>query len=119
MENIPQSRLLLASTALGAVLSAVWGLVEAQPAHGPPQLCPLSDEQTQKSIDAFAKLVPTYHHPRCERCHGALDVFAENTPHGGGVQGDETGCDTCHTEGLQGERWMTPSKGHNFVGKDA
>lgn len=103
--------------ALAACLAC--GCAQAQPKARPAQLCPLSDEQTQKSIDAFAKLVPTYHHPRCERCHGALDVFAENTPHGGGVQGDETGCDACHTEGLQGERWMTPSKGHNFVGKDA
>ncbi len=84
-----------------------------------PNICPLSDEQTRKSLEAFDKLVPTFHHPRCERCHGGLDVFAENTAHGGGQQGDDTGCDTCHDRVPGGGRWQLPIPAHFFVHKDA
>ena len=39
-------------------------------------VCPLSDSQAQKSIDAFAKIVPTLtQEPRCLNCHGGVDPF--------------------------------------------
>ena len=41
-------------------------------------VCPLSDAQTQKSIDAFAKLVPVFtQEPRCLNCHGGVDPFSD------------------------------------------
>ena len=108
-------------------LCSVWTAAHAQSAASGAKLCPLSDEQTQKSIEAFDKLVPVFRDPRCIRCHGELDVFAANTPHEGGERRreeetaeriDDT-CNVCHDQVAGGERWMTPSPGHAFVGKDA
>jgi hypothetical protein len=46
-------------------------------------VCPLTAEQTQKSIQAFAQITPLLHHPRCENCHGGVDPFSETGNHGG------------------------------------
>src|SRR5688572_16439253 len=37
--------------------------------------CPLSESQTQKSIEAFAEIFPFLaHEPRCVNCHGAVNA---------------------------------------------
>jgi hypothetical protein len=38
-------------------------------------VCTLSDEQTRKAIDAFARLMPVFHHDRCANCHHKIDPF--------------------------------------------
>ena len=75
-------------------------------------VCPLSEEQVQKSIDAFAKIVPTLtQEPRCLNCHGGVDPFANPTNHAGGTVKQEppqpdpdnpgkflNACAECHSE---------------------
>jgi hypothetical protein len=99
-------------------------------------VCPLSDAQVQKSIEAFAKLVPTLtREPRCLNCHGGVDPFSDEakgdstdpnaprTAHGPGkVEADE--CMNCHSD-MPPKRDGSPSKWalatpeHSFLGKDA
>jgi len=101
-------------------------------------VCPLSDEQVQKSIDAFAKIVPTLtQEPRCVNCHGGVDPFARPTTHGGGTlkheppepDPDNPGrflnpCAECHSEmppkrnGSESQ-WRLANPEHFFKGKDA
>jgi hypothetical protein len=39
-------------------------------------VCPLSDEQAQKSIQAFDKIAQVFTgEPRCVNCHGAVNPF--------------------------------------------
>lgn len=88
-------------------------------------VCPLSDEQIQKSIDAFAKIVPTLtQEPRCVNCHGGVDPFAKPTNHGGGTVDPIADCDTCHSEmpaksGGAASKWRLAKQEHFFKGKDA
>jgi hypothetical protein len=100
-------------------------------------VCPLSDEQTQRSIDAFAKIVPTFtQEPRCANCHGGVNPFSDQLPgdrsdpaaprmlHGAGAVDTTTDCSGCH-DGMLPKRdgspstWRLPNPEHNFVGKDA
>jgi hypothetical protein len=88
-------------------------------------VCPLSDSQTQKSMDAFAKIVPTLtQEPRCVNCHGGVDPFADPTIHAGGTQELDSDCNDCHGD-MPPRRDGTPSKwrmanrDHFFKGKDA
>lgn len=92
-------------------------------------VCPLSDAQQQKAIDAFAKMAPTFHHDRCSNCHGGIDPFANPTDHVGGTRDrgemDQGGCNQCHdnllkTQSGKGPKWELPVlPDHSFVGKDA
>jgi len=88
-------------------------------------VCPLSDSQAQKSIDAFGKMVPTFtQEPRCVNCHGGVDPFANPTNHGGGTVDPETDCNDCHSEMLgRGNggpsKWQLPQPAHFFKNKDA
>ena len=78
--------------ALLAVISLllVWSgarvpIVRAQDEAGPAPVCPLSKDQTQKAIEAFAELAPVFKVDRCINCHGEVDPFAED----GGHEGDK------------------------------
>jgi hypothetical protein len=88
-------------------------------------VCPLSDAQTQKSMDAFAKLVPTFtQEPRCVNCHGGVDPFSKPTNHGGDTQEPGSDCNDCHSEmppkrGGQPSKWRLANQNHFFKGKDA
>src|SRR5215472_12584156 len=66
-------------------------------------VCPLSEEQTQKAIAAFAELAPIFQQPRCINCHGAVDPFDKPGTHPGGDldRKDNTDCGTCH-DALEG-----------------
>jgi len=88
-------------------------------------VCPLSESQTQKSIEAFAKMVPTLtEEPRCVNCHGGIDPFADPTKHGGGTEDPKADCSQCHSEmpsktsGVA-SKWRLALPEHSFVGKDA
>jgi hypothetical protein len=104
------------------------------------QICPLSDEQTQKSIQAFDKLAKVFTtEPRCVNCHGAVNPFGAdaNKTHGGGkrtpvmttgvdengdsvpVQDDAATFDQCHECHGNFQGWRTPPSQFLFVGKDA
>ena len=53
-------------------------LTLAQSSGGDAAVCPLSESQTQKSIEAFAKIVPTLtEEPRCVNCHGGVNPFMD------------------------------------------
>jgi hypothetical protein len=88
-------------------------------------VCPLSEEQVKKSIDAFGKIVPTLtQEPRCVNCHGGVDPFASPTNHGGDTVDPSTDCDTCHSEmpaksGGAPSKWRLATQAHFFKGKDA
>lgn len=111
-------------TILGLLLS--W-LAMPLPAQQQETVCSLSEEQTEKSIQAFAELVPLFQHPRCINCHGEVNPF---DPDDGGHEGesfppedrdakDENGnpkadCSKggCHTE-LKG--WRLAPEGMSFI----
>ena len=100
-------------------------------------ICPLSDSQTQKSIDAFAKMVPTFtQEPRCVNCHGGVnplvddptqspsDPSAARFEHGPGKV-EANGCASCHSnmplksDGKTESKWQLATQEHFFLGKDA
>jgi hypothetical protein len=56
-----------------AVLAALSTCMDGQ--QPVPFVCPLSDAQSQKAIDAFAKLAPIFKEPRCANCHGGVSPF--------------------------------------------
>lgn len=85
-------------------------------------VCSLTEEQTQKSIDAFAKLVPLFQHPRCINCHGEVNPFDESdSNHEGGSFPDRDNAPDCSTSGCHSKfpSWFTPPASMFFVGKDA
>jgi hypothetical protein len=88
-------------------------------------VCPLSEAQIQKSIEAFSKMVPTFtQEPRCVNCHGGVDPFAKPTNHGGDTQEPGSDCNDCHSEMLERghggpSKWQLPQPAHFFKGKDA
>jgi hypothetical protein len=51
------------------------------------KICPLSEQQEEEAPKAFAAMVPTFTHPRCINCHGAVNPFEPNTPHVSGRVG--------------------------------
>lgn len=121
--------LLLAYAAGRCAAAYAQGSVGQPPPLNPVTMryvCPLSDAQQQNAIDAFAKMVPTMHHKRCQNCHGGLNPF--NGDHDGNAYtiDDMTKgvCNQCHSEvptGVKGKtgKWELPFKDHSFVGKDA
>lgn len=103
-------------------------------------VCPLSEDQTQKSIEAFAKIANTIsHEDRCLGCHGRVNPFIDGTgedsgdpdappsefEHGPGKVDRHADCQECHskmarrTSDGQPSRWMTAPNFLAFVGKDA
>ena len=99
-------------------------------------VCPLSDAQAQKSIEAFAKIVPTLtQEPRCLNCHGGVDPFSDEakgdstdpnaprTAHGPGKVGPNE-CKNCHSDmplkrNGTPSTWAMATPEHSFLGKDA
>ena len=102
--------------------------------------CPLSDEQAQKSVDAFDKIAQVLTgQPRCFNCHGGISVFGPEAEaqHGGGrrelttrtlesdhgpvTDVDEAAtllqCHQCHSA-FPGTWQPAPGRDY-FVGKDA
>jgi len=81
-------------------------------------------------MEAFAKMVPTFHHKRCVNCHGGVDPFT-GTNHGGGKvditedQMEQGACGECHNNlpPLRSGKtpvWKLPVlPDHSFVNKDA
>ncbi len=51
------------------------------PAQAPEPVCPLSDIQTQRAIDAFNALAPIFIEPRCFNCHGGVSPFGAGRNH--------------------------------------
>lgn len=106
-------------------------------------VCPLSDDQTRKSIQAFAKIANVFtKEPRCVNCHGAVNPFGADADrtHGGGqispIMKTEPGagenftdlttqdigatlglCRECH--GAFSGVWALAPPSNLFVGKDA
>src|SRR4051812_44276045 len=70
---VDRRRKLTLSMKVLVTLVALSSLALAQSTGGDAAVCPLSESQTQKSIDAFAKIVPTLtQEPRCVNCHGGV-----------------------------------------------
>ena len=103
-------------------------------------ICPLSESQTQKSIDAFSKIASVISSEnRCLGCHGRVNPFIEHTgidkanpeappsqfEHGPGAVDRESDCSECHskmarrTSDGKESRWMTAPEFLSFLGKDA
>jgi hypothetical protein len=53
------------------------------------KVCPLSEQQEVDAPQKFAAMVPTFTHPRCINCHGAVNPFDANTPHLSGRVGNK------------------------------
>jgi hypothetical protein len=73
-------------------------------------VCPLSESQTQKSIDAFDKVAAAFtQQDRCANCHGGVNPFTQDGHHAGGAQEQSASkrkdCQECHS-GLPG--WDIP-----------
>jgi hypothetical protein len=126
------------------LLVPAFALSEAEAQKGPS--CPLSDSQTRKSIDAFAKLAAFItHEPRCVNCHGGVNPYMDGTgldpdnpaaapstvEHAPGKQFHENKglidiecTKQCHSAMLpkadgSKSRWFLPAEFHSFVDKDA
>lgn len=91
---------LLITTVLLAAASAA-----AEPLEG---ACPLTAEQTNRAIAAFAALKPVLQHPRCMNCHGLFADLKTNpaTKHPGKQVGPEDECKQCHEQA--GDVWEIP-----------
>jgi hypothetical protein len=61
------TRWIIVSLALG-----IFSVADAQ--DGQP-VCPLSESQQTKAVEAFAKLLPIFGEPRCFNCHGGVSPF--------------------------------------------
>jgi hypothetical protein len=127
--------MLLAVSLLSALLaySVLTSTALAQDSDN--RVCPLSDDQTQKSIQAFDKIANVFtKEPRCVNCHGAVNPFGAdaNRTHGGGKlqpifkTDDPTArdfgatfaqCQQCHS--AFPEPWLLAPSNLLFVGKDA
>ncbi len=87
-------------------------------------VCALSDKQQTEAPKAFAKMAPTFLHPRCVNCHGVVNALTGENHEGGAIKpgiDPETQqndpffrCPDCHVKG-----WMTPEPRFSFKGRDA
>jgi hypothetical protein len=142
------ARILVVCTILLAFGAAVF--VPALTAQDQPEpICPLTQEQSKKSVEAFAKIAKfLVTEPRCVNCHGAVNPYIDGTgtdpedpnappsmvEHGGGKMDHEKdaakkflvdqACAGCHSNmapRTDGSRsvWMTAPNFLSFVGKDA
>ena len=102
-------------------------------------ICPLSDSQVKKSMDAFAKIYPVLtEEPRCVNCHGGVNPFIDGVgkdpsqpdvvpskfEHGPGKVEHTTDCADCHNNMVPPTRggqstWTLAPGSLAFVGKDA
>ena len=109
--------------------------------HTPENVvCPLSDSQTQKSIEAFAKIASAIAgEPRCLGCHGRVNPYIDGTgsepanpaappsefEHGPGKVDHGADCNECHSNMAKRtcdgkpSNWMTAPDFLAFVGRDA
>ena len=134
-------------TACVFVLAIAVCIVALPPPASAAGTCPLSPEQTRKSVTAFDKLASFItHEPRCVNCHGGVNPHIDETgldpedpnappsivPHGGdkqprqiGKNGEReipVGCQDCHNSmapptGGGKSRWMTAPPFMTFLGK--
>lgn len=115
--------------------------------EGDTEICPLSDKQQEESIQKFSAMMPTFTHPRCINCHGAMNPFAANTKHVGGRIGPKfkeivahdnvlgkdvklvvpdvedpdvflKRCQDCHSAFTGSSGWSIPPVNVYFAGKD-
>lgn len=130
----------LAIAFLSALLAYVLFTSTALAQNSQNEVCPLSDDQSQKSVEAFDKIAKVFTtEPRCVNCHGAVNPFADDAEdtHGGGkidvIRREETinghtitsedtqatfdQCQDCH-DAFPG-RWHIPGEPLFFVGQDA
>lgn len=113
---------------------------QAPPEDTPPKaICPLSESQTQNSIEAWAKIAATIaSENRCLGCHGRVNPFIDGTgpdpgnkeappsefEHGPGKVDKKADCNECHskmplrTSDGKPSRWTTAPDFLAFVGKD-
>jgi hypothetical protein len=128
------------------VLSLVFGLVPAAVLGQKAFSCPLTEEQSKKAVDAFAKVAAfVLTEPRCVNCHGGVNPYIEGIglnpadptapaslrEHGGGAISKNTDgtieavCMKCHNHmapkrnGSPTEQWFTAANFHSFVDKNA
>jgi len=116
-------------------------------AEADTQICPLSEKQQEDSIRKFTEMMPTFTHPRCINCHGAMNPFAANTKHLGDrigpkfkeiIEHDDilgkdiklvvpdvddpdiflNRCKDCHSAFTGSRGWTIPPVQVYFVGKD-
>ncbi len=80
----------IVSSWLFTSLAALTGWLSDPGAAWAQGTCPLPISEQRDAITAFRALVPVFQHPRCANCHGALNVFVENTVHEGGFMGETT-----------------------------
>ena len=113
-----------------------------EPGQEQPRVCPLSDNQEQNAIKAFAKLAPIFAEPRCSNCHGGVSPFGQgrNHPAESGFKvvdasGNPVGpgpdedlgktfqpCQQCHSDFACDARvpcWRLAPPEMRFTGKDA
>ena len=65
----------------------------------------------QASREFRDNMLPVLRHPRCANCHGAMDLFAKDSPHpGGSFAGRE--------EGLTENKWVACAQCHDLSPKD-
>jgi hypothetical protein len=128
-------KLLAAFVSLSLSLSLSTLAQSNSSSRGGAAVCPLSDSQTQKSIEAFAKIVPTLtEEPRCVNCHGGVNPFIDGTTHPEGPLDRTTDCSGCHSNMVPRTRathvnkhgeldnesvWRLPPDFLSFLGKDA
>jgi hypothetical protein len=65
-------RLMRTCCLTGAILALALRVCGAQDSEG---ICPMSDEQQTKAVNAFASLLPIFREPRCSNCHGGVNPF--------------------------------------------
>lgn len=97
---LPSVVLLLVSSSAGWGSGASEAGREPAPTRASAPSCPLSLPQQEKAIRIFAKMIPTFRHPRCMNCHGGVRPFEEpgTGNHPVKMQGNEMpdGCADCH-----------------------
>jgi hypothetical protein len=102
-------------------------------------VCPLSESQTQKSIEAFGRIASAIgQEPRCLGCHGRVNPYIDGTgpdpanpgappsefEHGPGKVDHGADCNECHANMAKRtcdgkpSNWMTAPDFLSFVGKD-
>lgn len=117
-------------------------LAQPSPGQTTPEgvICPLSESQSQKSIEAFSKIASVISSEnRCLGCHGRVNPYIDHTgpdklvpdrvpsqfEHGPGAVDRGADCNECHskmarrTRDGSESRWMTAPDFLTFIGKDA
>ena len=136
-------RSLLLPVKLVIILFFLSTLVTAQfSGKTPPDgaICPLSESQTKKSMEAFSKIATAISKEnRCLGCHGRVNPHIDGTgadpenadavpsqfEHGAGKVDRKSDCNECHSKMARRTRdgsesvWMTAPDFLSFIGKDA